>query len=205
MCLCMRSIACKNRTHNQIFLQRTQSRQETTNAATVAQGVLMCSANQLLLSRHRGWWRLCSRPHMTECWAEQAMAMATWQLGERSQLGSISKRYWQAKERWRSLAMLHISDHITHLKDKRIWATVPQTVLMTINFQIPVAIYSRVLITKFEKDAGREIYYLTSDLQRNWASAATVKAGGIYGCPAPVRARTYLSCLLLQMERKPWK
>lgn len=42
----------------------------------------------------------------------------------------------------------------------------------------------------------REIYYLTSDLQRNWASAATVKAGGIYGCPAPVRARTYLSCLL---------
>lgn len=88
--------------------------------------------------------------------AEQAMTMATWQLGERSQLGSISKRYWQAKERWRSLAMLHISDHTTHLKDKRNWATVLRTVLMTNNFQIPAAIDGRVLITKFEKDAGRE-------------------------------------------------
>lgn len=41
-----------------------------------------------------------------------------------------------------------------------------------------------------------EIYDLVSVLQRNRASAVPAKAGGIYGCPAPVNVRPYLSCLL---------
>lgn len=45
------------------------------------------------------------------------------------------------------------------------------------------------------------IYNLPSVFQRNQASAPPAKASGIRGCPAPMKTRSYLSCLFCRWGR----